>query len=133
MSQAYAGVTALRSDLSNSHPLQPAVRQPVSATQPSVLVVAEDVEILDAKRSVAADADKVSLDELSEMLQCLNLTFDLFEIQASFSLSEEGNEVRVVLRNTRTGEVIRRIPPGELLQNFSSFKDSIGLLYNRIF
>lgn|GEM_PF-4714864 len=47
------------------------------------------------------------------MLRRMNLTYDLFEIQANYRYDKELGMVRVVVRNTVTGEVIRRIPPYE--------------------
>jgi uncharacterized FlaG/YvyC family protein len=75
----------------------------------------------------------MALPELSDTLNQINQTFDLFEIAAEFSVDEQDHEVRIVLRNTRTGEVIRRIPPDEFAGNFATFKDGMGLLFNKIF
>lgn len=72
--------------------------------------------------------EQISLDELSEMLNKLNLTFDLFEIEAEFSFDREDKQVRVVVRNTRTNEVIRRIPAHEFQAQFSNFRDGVGML-----
>jgi len=47
------------------------------------------------------------------MLRRMNLTYDLFEIQANYRYDKELGMVRVVVKNTVTGEVIRRIPPYE--------------------
>jgi uncharacterized FlaG/YvyC family protein len=72
--------------------------------------------------------EQISTDELAAMLHKLNLTFDLFEISAEFSFDQEDNQVRVVVRNTRTNEVIRRIPAHEFKAQFTNFRDGVGLL-----
>jgi uncharacterized FlaG/YvyC family protein len=53
----------------------------------------------------------MSLSELAEMLRKVNLTFDLFEIQAFITVDHESGEMTVEVINQRTGEVIRKIPP----------------------
>jgi uncharacterized FlaG/YvyC family protein len=57
---------------------------------------------------------RMSLDELAEMLRKVNLTFDLFEIQAIFSIDQKTGDVTVEVINQRTGEVIRKIPPYDI-------------------
>ncbi|MFH1675835.1 MAG: flagellar protein FlaG [bacterium] len=56
----------------------------------------------------------MSLDELAAMLRKVNLTFDLFEIQARFIVDRETGEISVEVVNQRTGEVIRKIPPYDI-------------------
>ena len=58
--------------------------------------------------------DRMSLNELADLLRKVNLTFDLFEIQAIYSVDHESGEVTVKVINQRTGEVIRKIPPYDL-------------------
>jgi len=55
--------------------------------------------------------EQMSITELEEMLRKVNLTFDLFEIQAKFSVNADTGEISVQIVNQRTGEVIRSIPP----------------------
>jgi uncharacterized FlaG/YvyC family protein len=53
----------------------------------------------------------MSSSELADILRRVNLTFDLFEIQAFINVDRESGEVTVQVINQRTGEVIRKIPP----------------------
>lgn len=80
------------------------------------------------QRESARVREQISTEELAEMLHKINLTFDLFEIEAEFSFDQEDNQVRVVVRNTRTNEVIRRIPAHEFKAQFTNFRDGVGLL-----
>jgi uncharacterized FlaG/YvyC family protein len=59
----------------------------------------------------AKHIERMSIEELAAMLRKVNLTFDLFEIQASFSVDAATGDVTVKVINQRTGEVIRQIPP----------------------
>lgn len=77
--------------------------------------------------------EPLTKEELAEMLRRLNLTLDVFEIAAKFSVSEEDHRIRVMLVNTRTGEVIRRIPPYEFKANYHALVDGMGMLINRLF
>lgn len=54
---------------------------------------------------------RMTLEELAEMLRKVNLTFDTFEIRAKFTINMENGDLLVEVINERTGEVIRRIPP----------------------
>jgi uncharacterized FlaG/YvyC family protein len=87
----------------------------------------------DSRTPASSVAELVSTKELAATLHKINLTFDLFEIAAEFSMAKEGHRVQVTLRNTHTGEVIRQIPPDEFLDNFSSFKNGVGMLFNKLF
>jgi uncharacterized FlaG/YvyC family protein len=57
---------------------------------------------------------RMTLQELAEHLRKINLTFDLFEVQARFTTNRETGEISVEVINQRTGEVIRKIPPYDL-------------------
>lgn len=74
--------------------------------------------------------EPVSLDELAAMLRKVNLTFDLFEIAAEYSVVDNGHRVTIVVHNTRTGEVLRRIPPVEFVANFNDIRHGLGMQLN---
>jgi uncharacterized FlaG/YvyC family protein len=57
---------------------------------------------------------RMSLDELAEMLRKVNLTFDVFEIQARYTIDRESGDISIEVINQRTGEVIRKIPPYDI-------------------
>ncbi len=62
----------------------------------------------------AKPREQMSLAELAEVLHKVNLTFDLFEIRANYTVNSNTGEVVVQIINQRTGELIRRIPPYDL-------------------
>jgi uncharacterized FlaG/YvyC family protein len=76
--------------------------------------------------------EQISLDELAENLRRMNMTFDLFEIQAKFSIDKETHEIKIVVRNTKTGEVIRRIPPTDFNVLYDQFINGMGTTFNGI-
>jgi uncharacterized FlaG/YvyC family protein len=75
--------------------------------------------------------EKISTEELERMLNKVNLTFNLFEIESDVSIDQESHELHVIVRNTRTGDVIRRIPAYEFKAQFDSFRNGLGLLIDR--
>jgi uncharacterized FlaG/YvyC family protein len=83
-----------------------------------------------ASQTQAPEKKPLSLEELQEMLRKINLTFDLFEIAAEYTIDKEANRVKVVVRNTRTGKVIRRIPPEAFAAEFYDLKRGLGLRIN---
>jgi len=58
--------------------------------------------------------ERMSVQELEELLRKVNLSFDLFEIQATYTVDNHTGDVSVQIINQRTGEVIRKIPPYEV-------------------
>jgi uncharacterized FlaG/YvyC family protein len=96
--------------------------------RPPAVETAKPAEAKPARVEQREVREQISTQELAEMLHKLNLTFDLFEIEAEFSFDQDDNQVRVVVRNTRTNEVIRRIPAHDFQAQFSNFRDGVGLL-----
>ena len=62
-----------------------------------------------------------TLEEFAEMLRTVNLTFDLFEIQAKYIITDGDISVQII--NQRTGEVIRKIPPYEVPKIIEALKN----------
>ena len=88
--------------------------RPDTAHHARVTGAAPPVSSDQVRQATSAEArEPLSKEELEEMLRRMNLTLDVFEIEARYSISEEDHLVKVTLINTRTGEVIRHIPPDE--------------------
>lgn len=111
---------------------RPVHHDPVQAPRVKADKLPATPESADQKPAVQA-REPLTKEELAEMLRRLNLTLDIFEIEAKFTVSEDDRQIKVVLFNTRTGEVIRRIPPDEFKANYSALIDGIGMLFNRLF
>jgi uncharacterized FlaG/YvyC family protein len=114
------------------------VKVPIRASSPETTRVAEPVAIEHTKSKVATPQPSeqkpaLTTKELAEMLRRINLTFDLFEVAAKYAIDESDGHVQVTIFNTRTGEVIRRIPPTEFQTSFNSFREGLGMLVNQLF
>ncbi len=71
---------------------------------------------------------QMSLEELAEVLRKVNLTFDLFEIQAVISVDQKTGDISVEVVNQRTGEVIRKIPPYDVSTMVESLETGDSIL-----
>lgn len=71
---------------------------------------------------------RMSFEELAEMLQKVNLTFDLFEIQARYQIDKSSGDITVEVINQRTGEVIRKIPPYDVPKITEALKNGESIV-----
>lgn len=131
MAMQPSGVQQVQRDAGQAAVPRPATHTDVSRVAPTIPLPIEQVKT--EPHNKAEVKPPLSRDELAEMLHRINLTFDLFEVAAKYSIDEDSNQIHVTLVNTRTGEVIRRIPPKEFQSNFDSFREGLGLLFNRLF
>ena len=60
-----------------------------------------------------------------------NRAFTYFSVQAHFSIHEATKSIVIDLIDSNTGEVIREIPPKELLDRYAEMLDLLGLLVDR--
>ncbi len=65
--------------------------------------------------------------EVQQAAEDFNRAFTLFDIQAKFSVHEASGSIIVDVIDTRTGDVIREIPPRELLDRWAQMMDIMGL------
>jgi flagellar protein FlaG len=82
-------------------------------------------------KEMVAPPERLSLTEIAKILSRVNLRFDLFEIQANFSIDEARGGIQIEVVNNKTGEVIRRIPPYEAVALFSEMGKVAGLLLDQ--
>ena len=84
-----------------------------------------------SQKEMVAPPERLTLTEIAQILRRVNLTFDLFEIQAKFSIDESRGGIQIEVINNKTGEVIRRIPPYEAVALFSDAGKAAGLLLDQ--
>ena len=65
------------------------------------------------------------------MLTKVNLSFDLFEIQAKISIDENNGGILIRVVNNKTGEEIMRIPPYEAIELLADKGAAAGLLLDQ--
>ena len=74
---------------------------------------------------------RLSLAEITKLLSKVNLHTDLFEISANYSIDEASGGIQVEVKNTKTGEVIRRIPPYDAVLLLLDREKAAGLLLDQ--
>jgi len=88
-------------------------------------------------QSSQSEGKQLTPSEFAEVLHRVNLTSDLFEVQAKFMIDPTG-DISIQITNQRTGEVIRKIPPYEVqkiaqaISNGAGGSDPIGSLLTDI-
>lgn len=89
--------------------------------------------VSDAKAVVGpqkADETIVDAKELEKAVEELNRTLETLSVGTRFQVSREQNELQVIVENRSTGEVIRKIPPDEVLRRRENLERLAGLLFD---
>jgi flagellar protein FlaG len=94
----------------------------VEAALRTARAVAEPAPVAETRPKVEAPEDVL------QAAKDFNRAFTLFDIQAHFSVHEATGTVVVDVVDTRSGDVIREIPPRELLDRYAQLMDILGLL-----
>ena len=71
-------------------------------------------------------------EEISENINELNKYFKTFNSRLSFSFNEDVNLTVIELRDRETSEVLKQMPPEELLESLSKMSDIAGFLVDRM-
>lgn len=102
-----------------------------------LLAPARDMQAEGAQRNAAADAPrqtpdvqatKVDAAELEKAVAHVQQVFQKVEPRLQFEVDNDLHRVIVKIMNGESGEVIRQIPPQEVLDLAKSFQASKGLL-----
>ncbi len=72
-----------------------------------------------------------SAEELQQDLDVLNAQLETMNRSLQFSIDEELKDVVVKIVDTKTGEIIRQIPPDEVLRLREHFKELVGLILEK--
>jgi flagellar protein FlaG len=83
------------------------------------------------KVSAPPPPSRMSFAEISSMLSKVNIYLDQFEIQARYSMNTDTGTIQIQVVNSKTGEVIRRIPPYEAAKLFQDVENIAGLLLDQ--
>ena len=89
--------------------------------------------VVNKSTNISPSNKELSKSELAELLRRINMSFDIFEIQSRFIIDPNGlDELKIEIRNTVTGELIRKIPMTELSDLYQEFKNSVGSIINKL-
>ena len=77
------------------------------------------------------DQTKLSQEELKELSKALNHFLSLFNLETKLVYNKDVGQVVVQVIDRRTNEVIKQIPPEELLEVAKKIHDFVGLLLEK--
>jgi flagellar protein FlaG len=95
------------------------------AQQSAALSDARAVVGVQRSEQPAADADTIR-----KAVEELNQTLEALSVGTRFTFDESAEEMQVVVENRMTGEVIRKIPPDEVLARRANLERLAGLLFD---
>ncbi|MGB9744518.1 MAG: flagellar protein FlaG [Desulfurella sp.] len=94
----------------------------VSTTNPSQVSANE-------KNSI--NSTSLSKNDVKQLVQKLNDSISSLNDSVKFSYSEDAKGLIVKVIDSKTGQVIRQIPPEELIKLEASLAQSIGIIFNK--
>ena len=77
------------------------------------------------------DQTKLSQEELKELSKALNHFLSFFNLEIKLVYNQDVGQVVVQVIDKRTNEVIKQIPPEELLEVAKKIHDFVGLLLEK--
>jgi flagellar protein FlaG len=73
----------------------------------------------------------MSKNDVKSLVEKLNSSISTLNDSVKFSYSEDAKALVVKVIDSKTGQVIRQIPPEELIKLEASLSQSIGIIFNR--
>ena len=73
---------------------------------------------------------EVSRDEINDIVKRLNKTFDNENERITFSYHEKTNRIIIKVLDSKTNEVLREIPPKDILKLVENIQQYLGILYD---
>jgi flagellar protein FlaG len=76
--------------------------------------------------------DSMDLSQMSEMVADIQKNLGMIhDVDLQFSVHEASGEIMVTVRDETSGEVIREIPPSEMLDLAARLGEMVGLLFDQ--
>ncbi len=107
-----------------------AIRPPQAARDQGLQAeAAKNDDLQDAEKSAS---QPVSADDVRAAAQRLKQVVEANSShQLNFEVDDTSKELIAVIKDSKTGEVLRQIPPKELLKFEESYRDWMGLIFNQ--
>ena len=83
-----------------------------------------------SSQNVGKEGSPGSLEETNEIVESLEGYMNILQTGISFSVNEETDKVVVTVTNRETDEVIRQIPPEELVTLQKKMKELTGIIFS---
>ncbi|MFZ5814020.1 MAG: flagellar protein FlaG [Bacillota bacterium] len=69
--------------------------------------------------------------DVEKVIGKMNDLAHIFSKALKFEVADDGHRIIVKVVDTRSGEIIREIPPEKLVEAFESMEDYLGVLFDR--
>ncbi len=79
----------------------------------------------------STNTNGINKNDVKSLVQKLNDSISTLNDSVKFSYSEDAKALIVKVVDTKTGQVIRQIPPEELVKLEASLSQSIGIIFNK--
>lgn len=92
----------------------------------------KDPQVTQDQNSRAAAEEEVQLtgEDVREVARFLNESAKMFNVSLTFEINEDAKRIVVSVINSETDEVVRQIPPQEVLDLASRLNEMVGVLFN---
>lgn len=70
-------------------------------------------------------------EDMQRVAENLSKTAQIFNVQAKFSVHKATKEIMVKIVDTRTGQVLREIPPEKMLDLAAAMRELLGLVVDK--
>ncbi|MGB9755731.1 MAG: flagellar protein FlaG [Desulfurella sp.] len=121
-----------------------AVAQDVSQSRANIATTQESVSSLDSLANKSSPANQglqtntnalnnanISKQDVKNLVKKLNDSIGTLNDSVKFSYSEDAKALVVKVVDSKTGQVIRQIPPEELIKLEANLTQSIGIIFNK--
>jgi len=108
--------------------------EPAQAMKPVRKKMETEQVYQESKGEIKDTSDDVQEDQLGdprEVVEQIQTFLRNLNIQLHFEIDKETGEFVVQVRNSETGEIIRQIPPEELLKLMGKLEELRGILFNK--
>lgn len=87
--------------------------------------------VVETKDNVTSAREEVPREEVEKTIDKLNRLMGLFEKRMKFEVHEKANRIMVKIIDEKSGEVLREVPPKQILDILSSFAEYVGVLIDK--
>lgn len=86
----------------------------------------------EVSRGAESRGSPVSMEEINKVVDSLHGLMDVMQTRISFSISDKTDQIIVRVTNQETGELIRQIPPEELVALQAKMEELTGIIFNKV-
>jgi len=76
---------------------------------------------------------KINEEEIKASIEKINSTFRLYGVSNQFAIDKKSNTIMVKVIDANTKEIIRELPPEDVLRRLEKMQEYIGLIFDEKF